>query len=328
MVRFVIGSFLFASLAACSGTSGQTLSVAQIRQNLDASFGGYTTALEKPNFDDSAVLAIPKLESSFASQATAAGSSSAARSFRVALLWGHFPAANADTDADTDATPATWSGSVSVDMGAIEVERTLSFDGDSVAPRDDPRVVSFVSHTLPYVDGLLLHVVVTGDQPNAVLHFATSELTTDVQLDVVAQGAGTVVHAGGDQGLAVVGWSDTGQTCPGGFAYGRWVKIDGGVGTLRARLVSAAGEDGGVAEGIWGTAPKSKSDVFFGKSIDGAGKFGALVEGVYKDGEIHGTRGDDVSQNGSFVGVYSDGHDDDQGRGVFLAKWMGTCSPI
>ena len=328
MIRVVIGSLIAWSFVACSGTGADTLSAEQIRAELDESFGGYTTGVEKPNFGDAAMLAIPKLDATFASQAPASGSSSPARSYRVALLWGHFPAADADSDADVDATPAAWTGSISIDQGKIDVVRTLSFEGDSVAPRDDPRVVSFVSHTLPFVDGLLLDVGIAGQGPSPVLHFATSELTTDVSLDVVAEGAGSVFHGNGDQGLAVVGWNETTDTCPGGVAYGRWVKVQGGAGTLRARVVSSGGEDRGWLQGIWGTAKSRGADVFFGKTIDTTGAFGALVEGTYAGGEIHGTRGDDVTQTGTFVGLYSDGHDESDGRGVFVAKWMGTCSPI
>jgi len=327
LIRGAFSIVITASVVACSGGSGPDAT--QIRSDLDANFGGYTNAAEQPNFGDADMLAIPKLDVTFASQVAAAGSSTPARSYRVALLWGHFPAANADSDSDTDASPATWTGSVSVEQGAIDVVRTLSFDdGDSIAPRDDPRAVSFVSHTLPYVDGLLLKIGVTGQEASPVLHFATDELTTDVPLDALAAGPGSVVHASGDQGLAVVGWNESAQTCPGGIAYGRWVKLQAGVGTLRARVVSAAGEDRGFAEGIWGHAQKRDAAVFFGKTIDATGKFGALIEGKYADGQIDGTMGDDVSQTGTFVGLYSDGHDMNDGRGVFVAKWMGTCSPI
>ncbi|HEY1958858.1 MAG TPA: hypothetical protein VGH28_24770 [Polyangiaceae bacterium] len=316
------------SIIGCSGGDGAP-SASQIQSDLDTSFGGYTTAAEQPNFGDADMLAIPKFDVTFASNVSAAGSSTPTQSYRVALLWGHFPAANADSDADTDAQSAAWTGTVSVDQGAVDVVRTLSFDdGDSIAPRDDPRAVSFVSHTLPFVDGLLLDVGVTGQDPKPMLHFATNELTTDVDLDAVAASAGSVVHASGDQGLAVVGWNESNETCPGGVAYGRWVKMKAGVGTLRARILSAGGEDRGYAEGIWGRAPQRDAEVFFAKSINPAGAFDSLVEGTYTDGALQGTMGNDVTQTGSFLGLYSDGHDMSDGRGVFVAKWMGTCSPI
>jgi len=207
--------------------------------------------------------------------------------------------------------------------------RTLSFDdGDSVAPRTSPDEVSFVSHTLPYVDGLLLHVSVTGQAPNPALHVATNQLTTDLQLDVVAETAGVVVHASGDQGLAAVAWNDTSGSCAGGLAYGRWVKLRASVGTLRARFVALDGSDRGFAEGIWGHASARQANLFFGKEIDSQGKFSALFEGTYDDGSFLGTYGDAVAQNGLFEGVYSDGFDDADGRGVFVAKWMPTCSPL
>jgi hypothetical protein len=326
LIRVTLGCSILVSVLACSGTSGQTLTAQQIQKELDESFGGYDTGTEKPNFGNDAMLAIPSLATTYASQPAPAGSSSPTRSYRIALLWGHLPAANADSDSDSDAAPGTWIGSVSLDAGAIEVVRTLSLDdGDSVAPRTTPLAVAFVSHTLPFVDGLLLHLKVTGDRPDAVLHFVTDTLTTDLQLQIIADGPGVVVHASGDQGLAAVGWNDTAGACPGGVMYGRFVKIHGAVGTMRARVIAADGTDTGFGEGIWGHAPGRDSDVFFGKTIDAAGAFAGLFEGVYSDGTLHGTFGD-AMQSGSFAGVYSDGFDERDGRGVFVAKWMPYCA--
>ena len=329
MLRAILGISIASLVVACAGESAQTLDADEIQKNLDESFGGYGSSAEQPNFGSDAVLAVPDLQTQFASHEAAPDSSMPARSYRVALLWGHFPAADDDSDGDTDATPATWSGDVSIDQGSIDVDRTLSFDGtDSVATRASPTSVSFVSETLPFVDGLLLHVTVTGEGPSPTLHFDTGVLSTDVHLDVVAESAGMIFHTSGDQGLAVVAWNDTAGACGGGVAYGRWVKLRAGAGTLRARFVGADGTDRGFAEGIWGHAPVHDADFFFGKMIDTEGKFTALFEGLYDQGTLHGTMGDAVSQNGSFAGVYADGFDAPDGRGAFVAKWMPPCSAL
>lgn len=314
-------------LLACSASSDSP-TPAQVARALDDSFGGYDTSKEQPNFGEAAVLAVPHFDVAFASDAVPNGSSTALASYRVALLWGHFPGPNDDSDVDEDAKPASWVGSVSVDAGAIGVVRTLSFDaGDSIDARDDPTTVSFSSHTLPFVDGLFLRVQVPIDH-TATLHFTTDELTTSIDLGDLVQSVGKMFHTGSDQGLAVVGWSDTAATCPSGVAYGRFVKLGAAVGTLRGRMMGADGGDLGVLHGIWGHAQNRDADVFFGKSIDASGDFGNLMLGVYKTGDLRGTVGNDAHQGGKFVGLYSDGYDKPDGRGVFVAKFSSVCSPM
>jgi hypothetical protein len=319
--------FLGALLLGCSASSSVP-TAAEVSRNLDVNFGGYDDKREAPNFGDDAVAALPRFDATYASHVVAAGSSDAITAYRVALLWGHFPGSNDDSDGDTDAKPASWVGSISVDAGAVDVVRTLSFDdGDAIDARTDPKTVTFASHTLPFVDGVILRVQVpSGSAPS--LHFSTSELNVDVDMADVAQNAGKVFHVDGDQGLAVVGWNDTAATCPSGVAYGRFVKLGAAIGTLRGRLTSGGGDDVGVVHGIWGHAQNRAADVFFAKSIDPAGNFGNLALGMYAIGAIHGAQGDAASQGGKFIGVYSDGYDRPDGRGVFLAKWSGVCSSM
>jgi hypothetical protein len=304
------------------------MTAAQVETKLDVNFGGYDDKREEPNFGDDTVAAVPRFDDAFASTAQLAGSSSAITAYRVALLWGHFPGANDDSDEDTEAKPASWVGSISVDTGAIDVVRTLSFDdGDSIDARTDATSVTFSSHTLPFVDGMLVRVQVpTGAAPQ--LHYTTGELSVNVDLEGVVTSSGKIFHVDGDQGLAVVGWNDTAATCPSGIAYGRFVKLGASVGTLRGRLTSGEGDDLGVVHGIWGHAKGRGADVFFAKSIDASGAFSTLALGTYSTGAILGAQGDTSAQHGKFSGIYSDGYDRADGRGVFLTKWSGVCSPM
>jgi hypothetical protein len=319
--------FMGALLLGCSASSNGP-SAADVQHDLDVNFGGYDDKREAPNFGDDAIASLPRFEDTFASTGQLSGSSDAIGAYRVALLWGHFPGPNDDSDSDTDAQPATWNGSLSVGAGAIDVVRTLSFDdGDSIDARTDPKSVSFTSHTMPFVDGMIVRVRMPVGAASK-LHFATTELTTDVDLDAVASSSGMIFHGGTDQGLAVVGWNDTAATCPSGIAYGRFVKLGAAVGTLRGRLASGSGDDLGVVRGIWGHAKARDADVFFTKSIDPAGNFGNLALGQYAIGAITGAQGDMSSQKGKLVGVYSDGYDRPDGRGVFVAKWSSVCSPM
>jgi len=320
--------YLGALLLGCSA-SNTAPSATDVQHDLDVNFGGYDDKREAPNFGDDAIASLPRFDDRFASTAEIAGSSNAVGAYRVALVWGHFPGANDGSDGDCDAKPASWNGMIAVDSGAIDVVRTLSFDdGDVVDARVDPKSVTFASHTVPFVDGMIVRVKMPEMGGPAKLHFATSELSVDVDLDDIASSSGKVFHGSDDQGLAVVGWNDTAATCPAGVAYGRFVKLGASVGTLRGRLAGGSGDDLGVVHGIWGHAKGRDADVFFTKSIDPAGNFGNLALGQYATGAITGAQGDTASQHGKFTGVYSDGYDRPDGRGVFIAKWTSVCSPM
>lgn len=310
---------------ACGASDGE--SAAQIQQALDQPYGGYTTAPEQPSFGQANVAAVPRFLTTDASILGAPNASIAMSSYRVALLWGHLPPAHDGVDGDYEAISSTWIGTVSVDAGSIDVARTLSFGmNDSVATRLHANVVSFVSHTLPFVSGLLLHVTVPSGQ--TTLHFTSDIVTTDLDLEQMDKAAGSVTHAADDQGLAAVGWNDTTAVCPAGIVYGRWIKLAASVGTLRGHVMGSDGSDLGYIRGIWGHAARFDADVFFAKTIDMEGGFRAMTMGAYGNGAVHGSWNDTVEKGGALQGVYSDGLDDDQGRGVFVAKWMTPCIPL
>jgi hypothetical protein len=95
-----------------------------------------------------------------------------ARDVVVAVRWGAFPPAPAETWTD-------WSGFVGVSRGRVEVIRPLRFehlaDGalrpheDAVRPDADPRLVRFRSHTRGAWDGLLLRVTRPDLRPSVLV---------------------------------------------------------------------------------------------------------------------------------------------------------------
>src|SRR6185369_6076850 len=110
------------------------------------------------------------------------------------------------SDVTPTPTPVDWTGGVSVDQGAIGVKRTLKFDlHDSVDPRNAPNVVTFVSHTLPHVDGLLLKIVVPAGG-SQTLHFDTAALGADIDLSQLDAKGGGRVDVDGRNGLAWIGF--------------------------------------------------------------------------------------------------------------------------
>lgn len=331
-----LGSALAAFSVGCSGahpkSSGDDTSgdVASTQASLDDANGGLTNSDEAPAFGDAKVEALPDFTTDQADAqdpTTEAAAASGAKSFHVALLWGHLPAPHDGDDTDTDPQLMSWVGSVSVDAGAIGVKRTLAFDrADKVLPRTSASTVAFDSHTLPFVDGLFLRVVVPAGGSTA-LHFKTAALTTDIDLASLEGKAGGVDRlADGRNGLAYIGYADV-KDCARGLAFGRWVKLRARLGAMRGRVIDDGGDTIGHVRGIWGHAPRADKNVFFGKYIGLGGEHRGLFAGTYGDGEadgIWGTR--DPKDAGAMQLFYSDGYDKDDGRGVWLGRWSEKCT--
>lgn len=317
------------ALTACVSSDQEEDEVAQIRDALELDNGGMDTGDEAPAFGDDHVAATPELVATFADATDVTSATmlaSGAAKFHVVLTWGHLPKAHDQSDSDVDPQPVDWTGDVRVDAGAIGLLRTLKFDAhDGVLPRQNAQQVDFVSHTLPAVDGLLLQVAIP---PNGarVLHVETAALTTDIDLDQLAHDGGALVPLGdGRNGLAAMGYADV-PGCARGFLFGRWVKLQGGVGKLRGRVVAGNGDPLGHVKGIWGHAPKKDENRFFGKYIDQDGDFRGLFGGTYGGGAFHGKWGTvDPADHGTLEGRYSDGFDIDDGRGFYVGRWSEKC---
>lgn len=328
-----------ASLAmACSagvrGTAGTGGATASASAALDTPNGGINpSSAESPSFADPAVEALPLMDATLAVQIDASDPTSApaavtgTTAYRIALLWGHLPPPH-DADA-VDVLPQVenWSGSISVATGAIGLKRTIAFDAnDHIDPRTSPQSVSFVSHTLPYVDGLLLRVVIpSGGSP--ALHFATTALTTDIDLSALGAGVGGVQRLTNDvEGLAWVGFPEDG--CARGFVHGRWIKDAPAIGRLVGVVSDGDGNRIGNVRGLWGHAVKRDANVWFAKYIGDAGESHGIAFGKYGDGSFDGLWGATDEGNtvdvGTTEGFYSDGYDTD-GRGLWLGRWSEKC---
>jgi hypothetical protein len=310
-----------------SGTPSDT--IAQTSAALDEANGGLSTSDEAPAFGDAKVEALPELTTAMADATdptTATAAAAGAKSFHVALLWGHLPTPHDTDDTDTEPSVMSWVGSVSVDAGAIGVKKTLGFDAnDRILARTAATTVAFDSHTLPFVDGLFLRVVVPAGG-STVLHFKTASLTTDLELSDLEKTAGGVDRlSDGRNGLAYIGYADV-AGCARGIAFGRWVKFRAKLGGMRGRVIDDEGATIGHVRGIWGHAPKADKNVFFGKYIGIGGEHRGLFAGTYGDGEAVGVWGTRVPKDdGAMQLFYSDGYDKDDGRGVWVGRWSERC---
>ena len=313
-----------------AGDPSNDPTVASTESALDEANGGMNGESEAPAFGDPKVAAVPEFSSAGADAndpTTQPAAGAGAKSYHVALLWGHMPTPHDEDDSDVDPEVLDWAGSVSVDEGAIGVKKTLAFDlHDHVDPRTAANTVSFDSHTLPFVDGLFLRVVIAaGAAPK--LHFATQTLTTDIDLSQLDANAGGMVRlADGANGLAYIGYSDV-AGCARGLTYGRWVKIRARLGGLRGHVIDDGGDAIGHVRGIWGHAPRADKNVFFGKYIGLDGTTRGLFGGTYGQGEAKGVWATiNPRDEGGLRLFYSDGYDKDDGRGVWLGRWSEKCN--
>lgn len=303
-----------------------------IANALDTDDGAMSLENEAPFFADPAVrdlaefVAAPQeLQSAEDPSAPAAN----LRSYHLAIVWGHLPGANDTTTADPDPVAVDWTGSVSVAKGAVGVARTLAFDArDSLVRDGSKRTVSFVSHTLPRVDGLYLHVVIPADAPQT-LRFDTASLKTDIDLaSLKDEFVGGERLGDGRNGMVYGGYPDV-AGCARGLAFGRWVKARPGLGRFRGRVMDGGGDTIGHVRGVWGHAPKRDVNVFFGKYIGTDGDTRGLLGGTYGGGEAKGRwkareAGGAVDAGGVQI-RYFDGYEKADGRGVWMGRWSEKC---
>jgi hypothetical protein len=330
-MRFSLSILAVFALAGCSAAVSPWATTDDphtVQSALDAPNGDLTTRNEQPAFNDPAVQAIEGFTAEGADTqdlTLEAAKVQGVQSYHVAVIWGHLPPAHDADPSDLAPTIMDWTGSVSVSAGAIGVDRVIRFDyGDRLLARQDAQTVGFISHTLPHVDGLYLHVVIP---PNATpsLHFATKSLTTDLDLGGLGKEPGGVVTLqDGRNGLFYVGFRDDG--CTRGLLFGRWHKLVPSVGMFRGVVSNAHGDRIGNVRGIWGHAPKRNANVFFGKYIDNDGDHRGLFGGEYGAGRFAGVWGTvDPNDVGTLEGYYSDGYERGDGRGVFVGRWSENC---
>ena len=327
-----LASTFFGCAAETDKPSTNEQEIAAIEAALSSPDGGMTATAEAPMFSDARLAALSTLElpttpdpEDYAT--TFSATLPAVRAYDVLALWGHLPIGHDRDAAETTPAPIDWTGAISVEKGALRVARTVKFDQrDALSPRTTPSAVSFVSHTLPRVDGVLLRVVVPADG-SAVLHFDTAALSTELDLSTLGEKFGTVKPLGDDRnGVAFFGFPVV-PGCERGFVLGKWGKVRPELGRMHGVVVRADGEPLGHVRGVWGHAPRLDKDLFFGKYIDAGGDFRGLFAGTYGEGELSGRWGTrDPGNAGTMEGYYGAGYLKADGKGVWISRWSERCA--
>ena len=240
----------------------------------------------------------------------------------IRVLWG-----NLIVDFN-ESVPRDYSGIISIDDGAIVVERTIKFENHDteIDTRIDPRFVAWKSRTLPHYDGLVIRLEpgATQDEEN-LLHiqigpyqaeFTVSELTDLIMLDVTGYGNDQVAIA-----------SHLGDEATSGFVSGHWRDLEN--------------HDGGIQKGKWETSsgtllghercrylPTGDGEgEIKGKYIDTAGIFQGYLLGEYRktstELQIGEFEMDWLDAGGNAVGVVEGIYfkNGSAGYGFALANW-------
>ncbi len=238
---------------------------------------------------------------------------------RVAIVWGQLPPDRSIT------TVTDWSGTISVNRGALLVRHTIGFEpatGDHLVPRADAKTVAFDSTTRPFADGLALTIL--DPTPSASDHLTlTYTPTTGAPIvfavaDLLAGPVSVDVGAGGNRMIAVALRRDA-DPCDHGFMRGRWHAFRDGLGGFLGVVADDDGNPIGHVRGIWGVRKNGDQD-FFGKYIANDGSFRGILAGHYEGGRFVGRWLDRGGDHGRVQGRY-DEKVGDPGAGHFIGRW-------
>jgi len=343
MVISLLGALAW--LPACqstdiSGPADNNIEAREQIPDLDDPYGGYNMADEAPGFDD------PAMIEEFGEEASAEYNDPMNSDPLVAGLMNRPPAqhflmitwGNLERDSTVDFV-TEWSGSLTVDPGAILLKRVLRFENrDRILPRERRDLLEWISYTQPAFDGVIVRILplpnptaAAVNDTSAVVTFATGPLTKsfrmeelkDIHMVIPVDDAGNavafnsiVIPAGG---------------CPSGFLGGIWAdNPDTTGGFFKGMWMGENGRAMGFLKGIYGVNSEGRP-VFFGKWIALNGEFRGLLKGHY--GSFPNAPG------GFFEGVYLDRSlrirgdvkgiwktsDKINGDGFFEGRWAARC---
>ncbi|MBK9036136.1 MAG: hypothetical protein IPL61_33655 [Myxococcales bacterium] len=323
LITPLIASTLFA--IACTPVSPAE----EVASDLELDNGGLDTTDEAPEFGDAATFTAAAVEADTAITDTMDADATVtdlrtradATHLRVAIVWGQMPP-------DRDATTGhDWSGRIQISRGALVVKRTIGFEAatDQLMPRTARDAVAFASMTKPFADGLVLEVLTdAADLSTVTLTYTSRDGATTAAVPLAALIAGPVsadVGADGDRIVATA--LRAGDACDHGFVRGRWHALRPGLGRFLGVATDADGQRIGHLRGIWGQRD-SGAQVFFGKYIDGDGRFRGLMVGSYVDGTFRGRWIVGTGDHGLIHGMYRDGAATDAIGGAFVGRWAET----
>lgn len=311
---------------ACSAAEEPTAdSIAAALQLAD---GGFDETVEMPEFGGEAAAAPDRaITDPTADRPTVQDLSTRPEvaKVHVHVEWGQFPRSRQEEAYD-------WSGSFTVNRGAILVRRVTRFElFDRVRPRTDATTVEVRSRTRPHHDGMTMTLL--DPEPNAAAPLTltyvraadTAGEPTVIQVDTLVDEP-RVVREDGAHRMVAGARVDMADRCQQGFMRGVWRQVgEAGHGRFFGEVVNATGARVGHVRGIYGPHPERGERVLFGKYIDLRGEARGLLRGTYAEGELRGQwrlRNEEV---GGLAGQY-DRAAGERADGRFVARFAElTC---
>lgn len=324
---------LLTALSAGCGSAPATIdgNSTQVAAAIEQPNGGMTMVDEAPDFgrpdlftDPTVIAPETSYQDSMATDpaVTSAMADPNAAVFKTLLVWGQMPA-NPNNPSAHD-----WSGTLSVNRGAIIVKRTIGFENttDAIAPRTDKSSVTFTSVTKPFVDGLRLVVIdpdPSSSDPFVLTYTPKSGAAVSAPMSSLVGGPHTTtVDSAGDRVIEVAS-PEALDVCQHGFLRGRWHKLANGRGVILGRVADADGNQVGAIKGLYGQR-KNGEKVFFAKYIDNDGHFRGILAGHYDSGHFLGRWITKNGEHGHLGGVYRESAGGSGVGGRFLGRWAET----
>jgi len=322
------------TLAACTGGAADPAGpgeAEEIASDIELETGGLDMADEAPlfgdpqAFDEAAIEPDAAVEDAMASDpaTTAALAAPDGAVYNTAVLWGQMPPDFQNRNGHE------WDGTISISRGAMIVRRRVGFEEatDAIRPRNDRLSVSFISMTLPHVDGLLLTIAdpdPTSSEPLTLTYTAVSGTVFSATMDeLVAEPQSLAVDNSGNRILATA-MREPADPCAHGTLRGRWHRVEEGRGRLIGVVADAEGEAIGHVRGVYGRRSTGER-VFFGKYIDRDGRFRGLFGGNYGEGHFAGRWIVRPSEDhGQLAGMYRETIDGPETGGLFVGRWGET----
>lgn len=327
-----LGLAASATLAtACAADATGADDADQIASALEQPNGGLDTEDEAPMFGSPDEFAGADLDTENdyddstmeqSAAVTTAMSAPAAVVYNTTILWGNLPH-------DQDQVVHNWSGTLSVNRGAILIRRLIRFEDatDAVDQRTDAQTITFTSITKPAVDGFRLTIVdpdPAAADPLMLTYNPVDGGVFSVPMSALVSGPESQDVDGGANRIVALAMLEPADPCNHGFMAGRWHKVDDGHGRFIGRVADAEGQLVGHMRGVYGQR-RTGERVFFGKYIDRDGHFKGLFAGTYADGAFRGRwllRGD--ADHGVLAGQYRETIPGPRTGGHFLGRWAET----
>jgi hypothetical protein len=313
------------------------------QENIADDFGGFAPTDEQPAFGETALAADMEADVEYDDPLLADPTvedeiNEAVAIYALRIVWGRL-------DYDPSVTAVTdWTGSLSVSWGSIVVRRTIRFEPatDWIIPRNDRKLVEFVSKTTVHNDGLHVNVYqppsVTDDIKTITFDTKPYSITFDVNELVKMD---TVIELDDGNAVSIQSHKIVPGACPRGFLGGVWGRDDDGNRVFMGCWISANGSLMGHLKGTWGEEVDGvKRNVFYGKYIDINGQFEGLIKGIYGPA-LAANSFDIVGRVGHFLGYYYDAEGNilgvlggryrpvkNTGYGVFHGRWKQFCASI